>query len=122
MQHRLKWEGVLGYLAFQAWTVLIGSFWFWFRLAKTGASAPDHQTGQIAGLSNHGQWYYVYPWQKSLMYGAGFCAIVVFMIAVFLIQKFYGEEALAKFRFPTLALAIVGGILFWGSIARFGGL
>lgn len=122
MQHRLKWEGVLGYLAFQAWTVGIGAFWFWFRLAKTGASAPDHQTGQVAGLSDHGHWFYVYPWQKSLMYGAVFCAIAVFIIAVGLMQSFFGKEALAKLRLPTIALAVFGGILFWGSIVHFSGL
>ena len=111
MQHRL--EGILAYVAYQAWAVALGSFWFGHEIARRASPVPDHENGMTAGMSNHGQGFFVYPWQKALFWAAFFGGIAVFMTASSIIQSHFGTEALKKMRPMTLVLAVVLSILGW---------
>ena len=111
-------EAILGYVAYQAWAVTLGAFWFYSQIAKRASSVPDYEKGMTAGMSNHGQWFYVYPWQQTVFWVALFGGIAGFMIAVFITQRHFGKEALKKMRPLTLFLAVVLAIFGWSLVTQ----
>lgn len=111
-------ETVLGYVAYQAWAVGLGAFWFYIQIARTASSVPDPATGMTAGMSDHGEWFFVHPWKKTLFWVALFGGVAAFMIAVATMQNYFGKEALKKLRPKTLALAVIVAVTGWTLVIR----
>lgn len=101
------------YVAYQAWAIGAGSFWFYFRMAASSADRPHLSTGQTVEMNNHGQLFYVEPWQFTLFIGSLLLSGVVFAVLIMWAQARFGRESLAATRPLPFAAAIVGAVVFW---------
>lgn len=103
----------LAYAIYQAWAIGLGSFWFYFRMLQSGAERPHLSTGQTMAVNNHGQNFYVEPWQATLhifgLVGSVFAFAALFVWA----QSRYGRESLAATRPLPFVAAVVGAVVFW---------
>ncbi|WIY67978.1 hypothetical protein KB221_07570 [Aquidulcibacter paucihalophilus] len=103
----------LTFVAYQAWSIGLGAFVFFFALGKDSAPIPDPATGRTFAFSNHGSEFYVEQWKFYLFYIALGLGMVLFMISVGAIQLRFGKAALVRVRPVSLFLAVCGAVLFW---------
>jgi len=104
----------LAYAIYQAWAIGLGSFWFYFRMLQSGAERPHLSTGQTMAVNNHGQDFYVEPWQATLhlfgLVGGLFAFAALFVWAQ---VRFGRDERLYGFQPLAFVVAIVGAVIFW---------
>ena len=115
---RIDLEDILGYVAYQAWAIGLGAFWFYFQIARAASPVADPATSMTAKMSNHGQWLFVHPWQQTLFWGALCGGMAVFAVAVVTMQSRFGRQALQKLRPMTLTLAVIIAIVGWGFVIQ----
>ncbi len=113
-----RWECFLGYIAYQAWAVGLGAFWFYFYIASAASPAPDFAKGMTARIMDRGEAFFVHPWQQALFWGALFGSVTVFMVAVGTMHNQLGNEAVQKFRPVTMTLAIIIAVVGWALVVR----
>lgn len=101
------------YAAYQAATIGMGSFWFYFRMAASSADRPHLSTGQTVEMNNHGHFFYVEPWQFTLYVATLIGGLGVFAALIVWAQYRYGRESLAGTRPLSFAAAVVGAVVFW---------
>ncbi len=115
---RNRWECFLGYIAYQAWAVGLGAFWFYFHIASAASPDPDFERGMTARMTDHGEPFFVHPWQQALFWGALIGSLTVGMIAVAALHNQVGSEAVQKSRPVTMILAITIATVGWALVGR----
>lgn len=117
---RSRWECFVGYIAYQAWAVGLGAFWFYFHIASAASPDPDFERGVTARMMDHGESFFVRPWQQALFWVAIFGSVTVFAVAIGTLHNQVGKEAVQKFRPVTMTLAIVIAVVGWALVVRLG--
>jgi hypothetical protein len=115
---RIYLEDTLGYVAYQAWSIVVGAFWFYFQIARAASPVADPATSMTAKMSNHGQRLFVHPWQQTLFWGALCGGMSVFAVAVVTMESRFGRQALQKLRPMTLTLAVIIAIVGWSFVIQ----